>query len=184
MATVNCASRGQRFGDANQSVVHRPDCALRCRQRRPSGNSRHPRQQTADRLPLLVVYRRLRTRRAQSHPLAQLVAGRAAPRIRSQRLKEDSVRIDAPVALYVDSVPLGVGYGCRLGIRLVAAELAWWWPCRSLHPGNRSAAPATSRNPVAASEHARCFAIVNRPPRFLWGWGNPEESLFYAKKTT
>jgi len=73
-----------------------------------------------------------------------------------------------PVALYVDSVPLGVGYGCRLGIKLggggggvVVADVPL------LHPERTNAVAATSENIVAASKFTCCLAIVNRSPMGL-----------------
>ena len=74
-----------------------------------------------------------------------------------------------PVVLNVDSVPLGVGYGCRLGIKLggggggdvVVADVAL------PHPARKNAVAATSKKAVAASKSKCRLAVVNRSPMCL-----------------
>jgi len=108
-----------------------------------------------------------------------------------------------PVALNVETVPLGVAYGVRLGIRSFGGgvEFTGVAPLPP-HPSKNSAAAVTNRRLVTRTRNARCLSIVKRPPvriaargyegscanqiwgatkridvfRFVWEEGRPLES--------
>src|SRR5580658_1427731 len=69
-----------------------------------------------------------------------------------------------PAVLNVETVPLGVGYGVRFGIRLGGGGVVVTVGLLAPHPNNANVKTAADAEAARRTRSARSVSIVKRPP--------------------